>query len=188
MIAFSLLLACGAEQPATPPPSRVDAVMAVPTKKPIDPAEFCENDLKVAPQTFAWPDLDGPAPEIAGGWTWVNVWATWCAPCVEEMPRLQAWEPKLQAAAGAGSLQFLSVDQTAEVVTRFLEHHPDLRAGPRIRDFSQLEGWLPTIGLDAGAVLPIHVFLDAQQRIRCVREGAVSKQDYEVVVKVLSDL
>lgn len=187
MIALSLLLACGADEPAGPPLSRFDAVMAT-EKKPVDAAEFCENELGSVPKAFGWPTLDGPAPAASGGWTWVNVWATWCAPCVEEMPRLQEWEAKLQADAGTGSLQFLSVDQSADVVTRFREHHPGLRAGPRIQDFSQLEAWLPGIGLDANAVLPIHVFLDSSQRIRCVREGAVSEDDYAVVAKMLSGL
>ena len=25
------------------------------------------------------------------GWRWVNLWATWCTPCVEEMALLRQW-------------------------------------------------------------------------------------------------
>jgi len=191
LIALTVWIACSgaSDGPPVPPPSRFDAVMADPTPKQADPAEFCEGDPAAqGTQTFAWPALDGTAPPAGAGWTWINVWATWCAPCVEEMPRLQAWESELQAQAGPGQLRFLSVDATAAAVTRFQEHHPGQRTGVRIREFDQLAGWLPTVGLDAGAVLPIHLFLDASQQIRCVREGAVNKGDYDVVAQVLSGL
>ncbi len=188
MIALALTLACsgGSDQPTAPPPSRFDAVMADPADPQVDAAEFCEGTPGEGPsRAFTWPKLDGPSPRAAGGWTWVNLWATWCAPCIEEMPRLQEWEGRLKTEVGPGVLHFLSVDDTAGAVTRFREQHPDLRAGVRIQDFAQLPDWLPTIGLDAGAVLPIHVLLDAHQRILCVREGAVSEHDYEVAREIL---
>ena len=27
----------------------------------------------------------------AGKWRWINFWATWCKPCLEEMPMLGRW-------------------------------------------------------------------------------------------------
>lgn len=189
MIALVLAVACsgGSETPAAPPPSRFDAVLAKPRSVAADAAAFCEGQTAgAAPAVFQWPTLDGATPAAAPGWTWVNVWATWCAPCVEEMPRLQAWESKLTEEVGPGALRFLSVDATAGAVSRFAEHHPDVRMDVRIADFDDLAGWLPTIGLDAGAVLPIHVLLDGAQQIRCVREGAISAGDYDVVKAVLA--
>ncbi len=184
-----LSLACGSNEPAAPPPSRFDAVMATPKDTKADAAEFCEGGSTDGPGTpFAWPALDGEPPAQVGAWTWVNVWATWCAPCVEEMPRLQAWEPRLAAEVGPGAVRFLSVDDQADKLTAFAAAHPGQRTGVRIAEFKDLPGWLPGIGLDAGAVLPIHVFLDAQQRVRCVREGAVGAQDYDTVKHVLGSL
>jgi thiol-disulfide isomerase/thioredoxin len=190
VILLALALSCsGSEQQAVAPPSRFDAVMAKPSTGPPDTSEFCEGATGSGkPLSFAWPKLDAAVPRASPGWTWVNVWATWCAPCVEEMPRLQKWQKRLTADAGPGVLRFLSVDATAKAVTAFAGHYPDIQTGVRIKEFSDLAGWLPTIGLDAGAVLPIHVFLDADQRIRCVREGAVNSGDYEVVRQVLRDM
>lgn len=54
----------------------------------------------------------------------LNVWATWCAPCIAELPALA----RLQAQLGAGaSVIALAVDQDVADVRRFVaEHQPGL--------------------------------------------------------------
>lgn len=44
-------------------------------------------------QAFDYQDIDGRAHTLAayrGKWVVLNVWATWCAPCIHEMPELDA--------------------------------------------------------------------------------------------------
>ena len=44
------------------------------------------------PVDFELPDLDGNAIKLSdyrGKWVVVNYWATWCPPCVAEMPELE---------------------------------------------------------------------------------------------------
>lgn len=187
MIAL-LLLACSGESttPATPPPSRVNAVAAAP-KKDTSIEELCE--VQAAPdvaKTFALPVLDG-APMASGtGWTWVNIWATWCEPCVAEMPMLVQWQARLAKEGVDVALQFLSVDAKGEDVTRWRGSHPTAPPSMRIADFSTLGAWLISVGLDASAVIPIHLFVDPEQKVRCVRMGSVSESEYAAVKKVLA--
>lgn len=187
LLSLLSLLACSGEPPApaAPPPSRFDAVAAVP-KKPISVDEFCE--VRAAPEaakSFALPTIDGAPMARGNGWTWVNVWATWCEPCVEEMPMLVQWQARLAKAGVDVTLQFLSVDAKADDVTKWRGSHPTAPPSMRLADLSQLGGWLLSVGLDASAVIPVHLFVDPEQRVRCVRMGSVSEAEYAAVELVL---
>ncbi len=168
-----------------PPSSRVDSVVAAKPKDPL--ADFCEvrPEGPSAP-VFHYPPLDDAAPPASDRWTWVNVWATWCGPCVEELPRVVEWEAKLQADLGPGAVRFLSVDGKAEEVAAFRSKHPTTPQSARMKDLSSLEPFLHSIGLDTTAALPLQVFLDAESKVRCVRVGAVSERDYPRVKSALS--
>lgn len=50
----------------------------------------------------------------------LNFWATWCAPCIAELPSLQAMHQELPQVA----VLAVSVDQDSEAYHRFLERHP----------------------------------------------------------------
>src|SRR5690606_36906956 len=115
------------------------------------------------------PDLSG-APrtlpgDFAGRPVLVNLWASWCAPCIEEMPELD----RFAAAQGASGVQVVGIaldDQTA--VEDFLERipvrYPILidAAGPR------------DAGVQLGNlrdVLPYTVLLSADGRLLKQRIG-----------------
>ena len=99
-LVLALVVACDGDGTADQKPaegrSRVDAVQA--SKPKIDVAGFC--DVRPAAgqgKKLALPELRSPAPEAGGGWRWINVWATWCKPCVEELPMLTALRGKFAA-------------------------------------------------------------------------------------------
>ena len=186
-----LTLACSgssSSEPAQRPPSRVDAVVTVQEEAKAEaPETWC--DLYAKPgerKPFVWPELDGEKPPAGGEWTWVNAWATWCKPCIAEMPMLVAWQSKLQSEVGEGGLRFLSLDAGAAEVQRFAAANPELPLGPRIADAETMEPWLAENGVDgAGAVLPIHFLLDARQEIACVYMSAIGEGDYLTVKSIL---
>ncbi len=182
---MSALVACDGAPPAPAvKASRFDAVAPVEVKK--DAVDgFCDtHEEGDAARTFHWPQLDGPAP-TSTGWTWVNVWATWCGPCVAEMPMLTRWKEKLEKEGVSFNLAFLSVDAKADDVSKWHTAHPGTPIGPRLTDFNLLGGWLDSVGLNANASIPIHFFVDGQQKIRCTRMGAISEPDYSTVKQIL---
>ncbi|MDH3714029.1 MAG: TlpA family protein disulfide reductase [Gammaproteobacteria bacterium] len=50
--------------------------------------------LSAAPEDFEFTDLDGHRQRLSeqrGKWVMINFWATWCPPCIHEMPELEAF-------------------------------------------------------------------------------------------------
>jgi thiol-disulfide isomerase/thioredoxin len=168
------------------PPSRVVAVAA----SEDEPAEeLCDVSFEGgdAPR-LTLPELaEGQEAPDLGGSRWLNVWATWCRPCVEELPLLARWNDRLAEDGVEVEQVFLSADADADAVAHYREEHADAPDGVRIADPQALPEWVTTVGLDEGATLPIHVLTDARGRVRCARTGAVEEDDYERVRDVLRD-
>jgi thiol-disulfide isomerase/thioredoxin len=181
---FSAAAACSRADP-DPPPERVNAPRAPLAPEPVDLAALCDDDA-AGDEQFSWPALAGAEPEQAQRWRWINVWATWCAPCVEEIPLLRAFERDLARDGSPIELVFLSVDESAEVVEEFRARHPDLPPGPRFADPADLPAFGLAIGLDEGAPIPLHVFVDPGGQIRCARAGPVRRDDYEAIAALLA--
>jgi len=51
----------------------------------------------------------------------------------------------------------------------------------RREGFDDTQAWLGGFGLDEGAPLPIHLFVDPAGKVRCARTAAIGDDDYESV-------
>lgn len=106
--------------------------------------------------TFQNPDGgDATLQDFAGRPLLVNLWATWCAPCVAEMPTLD----RIAATHGPKGLAVLTISQDnqgAKAVAPFFQKH----------DLPHLKGWTDPenqFGFDyATGLLPTTVIYDAQ--------------------------
>lgn len=172
-----LLAACDGPEQASGARAvgRVDAVQS----KRVSLSELCD----VAPdpaKAFHWPQLTSSAPGQAGTkYRWVNIWATWCKPCVEELPLLSRsfadWQKKQQPL----TLTLLSVDADAAAAQSFIAARPELPRTLLLQDASAATSWLSELGLSAGSAIPVHLVLDAQDKLLCARSGGISPQDLE---------
>lgn len=86
------------------------------------------------------PLLGDARPDLAGKTLLINFWATWCAPCREEMPLLQQLSDRLDPARYA--VIGVAVDEDANLVREFL-----LQFEIRFTNFQDATGDLATTRL-----------------------------------------
>lgn len=130
-----------------------------------------------AAPAFALQDLDGR--RIAVPQTWrgrpllINVWASWCGPCLTEMPELQ----RFSAAQGAHGVQVVGIAlDDPEAVRAFLQRvpvrYPILIDAPGPADAGVRLGNLR-------GVLPYSVLIDARGVVRARRVGPFAPGELE---------
>lgn len=143
--------------------------VATPEASPPPPGVVVAAPGDVLPETTL-EDLSG-APSHLSGWhgraLLINFWATWCAPCIEEMPVLDAFR-SAQPPDGVEVLG-IALDEPAAVRAFLAESvqvaYPILLGGaPGPGDLSVQLG-------NSHSVLPFSVLVDAEHRIVATRFG-----------------
>jgi thiol-disulfide isomerase/thioredoxin len=128
------------------------------------------------------PDLDGK-PQSVGQWRGrvlvVNFWATWCAPCREEMPEFV----KAQRDYGVRGLQFVGIATDDEPKVRQFAaeigvNYPTLLGGYGAIELSR------TLGNRVGA-LPFTVILDREGRVVHRQLGPLKPSQLRALIDTL---
>ena len=119
------------------------------------------------------PDLNGrmhPLSDYRGHRVLLNFWASWCGPCLDEMPALSRAQARFGGSAAAPMIVGIAMDEPARV-RAFVAARPP--------GYPVLLGQLaaPSTSLllgDAREVLPYSVLVDPDGRILAIHAGALS--------------
>lgn len=162
VLAICLLVACQREAP----PAAAGQPQAPAAQPPAAPAVDAPLELRVT-------TLEGGEWDLAaqrGKWVVVNFWATWCAPCLKEMPELSALGAMREHIEVIG-LAYEEIEPDA--MRAFLQEHPVLYP------VSIVDVYAPPPGFDPPRGLPMTYLLDPDGRVVEKYLGPVTAADIE---------
>lgn len=183
----SQIVAAKAGSNAPVQPAQV--VQAAASSSPKAPRVLCAGQMSGAGRSVAKKPVsqsvasgEAALPEalaLGGGFTWVNFWAAWCAPCKEEIPRLLRFQQELVKSSPGFKLHFVSLDDDERQLTGFLsgQSPSGLRRTYWLKEGKEREDWLKAAGLENDPDLPFHLLFDPKGKLRCVVKGAVEDSD-----------
>lgn len=186
------LAACVDNTEQTAVSGRFDAVRAAPRPATAAAAQFCDTVLPpsgpdarryVPPPERPIPGYTPPSSKD-GAWRWVNLWATWCKPCVEEMALLGRWKAMLAKDGHPVEVELVSLDEDGPALAEWL-HHPLPGRVHWLRGNDDLLPLLQSLGLGEGSAIPIHALVDPAGQLRCVRVGSVRERDYAAIATMV---
>ena len=95
-------------------------------------------------------DIDGNETSLSsyrGKWVIVNYWATWCPPCIEEMPELQSFHDDHvddDAVVIGMNVEAISASQLRNFLDTYFITYPVYVSGPELDSELGLVPGLPT--------------------------------------------
>ena len=122
-------------------------------------------------------DLDGieyRASDSLGKWLVINFWATWCAPCIEEMPELEKFYRNNRNIADLWGVTFedTDIESIKKFVTRLDVTYPILGYGQD-----------PLTGFGTVRVLPTTFIIDPAGKFHHRFEGPIKADDLLEIIK-----
>jgi thiol-disulfide isomerase/thioredoxin len=126
---------------------------------------------------FAFESIQGKRVQLSdyhGKWVLVNFWATWCPPCLEELPDLvklhQAHKDRDLVVIGV-AMEYSSPQQVAEFAARHGISYPVVLGDDKLAE---------QIGeVDA---LPTSYLYDPSGRLRAYQQGAITRDIVEAYI------
>ena len=129
---------------------------------------------------FSYPDLDGTMHHLSdyrGKWVLVNYWATWCPPCLEELPELEVFHNNhkdTKAVVLGVNMESIGTEQLRKFVEDQFISYPILLAGEDAGD-SQLLGKVPG--------LPTSYLVDPGGKVVAREVGPISAASIEKFIQ-----
>lgn len=110
----------------------------------------------------------------------VNFWATWCAPCVKELPHFEQLQAKYKDSV---EVILVSLDFPHQYETKlipFIQKH-DLKSKIVVLDDPDMNSWIPKVDPQWDGAIPVTLIYNASKRL--FYSGTFNYQELEAELK-----
>ncbi|MDP3558813.1 MAG: TlpA disulfide reductase family protein [Legionellaceae bacterium] len=124
---------------------------------------FFANPLLAAPNLQPLIGKTVPLQALHGKWVFINYWANWCHPCLEEIPALNAFYKKNKNKVALYALHWdpLPPADLAALVHQYGLTYPSLKTDPG-----------PALGIEELQGVPATIVLTPQGKLKTILYGA----------------
>tara|TARA_B110000483_G_scaffold226038_1_gene286265 strand:+ start:74 stop:562 length:489 start_codon:yes stop_codon:yes gene_type:complete len=140
-----------------------------------------EKDLSSLPSLEIY-DFSGIEPylNLKGSKTYiVNFWATWCAPCVKELPHFESIQQAYQKDV---EVILISLDFPSQYETKlkpFIETH-QLKTKVIVLDDLDMNSWISKVDLNWSGAIPVTLIYNSSKRTFYNRTFTYNELDSEI--------
>ena len=168
-----VLAACKPQQ--EPPKATPEAAKPTPAQPAMPPPTAGLADIGAQPKLHL-STVDGKTFDLAeqhGHWVVVNYWATWCGPCLEEMPELSAL---------AAMREYIKVVGVANDDIKPADMQAFLQKHPVAYPIAQVDPGAPPADFGMPPALPVTWLIDPQGKVAKRFMGPVTAADIEAAI------
>ena len=136
-----------------------------------------------SPRLIHWPEMQAMLTDTTDSLTVINFWATWCKPCVQEIPYFE----KARAAFAGKPIRFryISLDFASDFKSRLLPFVAKRMSGAQVflLDETDYNSWIDKVEPAWGGSIPITLILNNFKKIRKFSSGELT---YEQLIQNIS--
>ncbi|MBI1289373.1 MAG: redoxin domain-containing protein [Flavobacteriales bacterium] len=115
----------------------------------------------------------------------VNFWATWCGPCVKELPFFENLH--LNAVGTDRKVLLVTLDFVSQLESKVIPFlkEKQLKSEVLLMDEAKPNQWIPRVSEEWSGALPATLFVNTQKKTRHFYEGSFKEGELEQKLKEL---
>lgn len=136
------------------------------------------NEVKVIKYEELFSKINQPTDQLIA----VNFWATWCGPCVEEIPHFNEIVDKYKDNENLKVL-FVSMDRLKQLekVNQFVKSKNMNAEVVLLDDNKRMNEWIPAIDKSWSGNIPVTAFYKNGQKVHFVN-SEMNKEEFETII------
>lgn len=117
----------------------------------------------------------------------VNFWATWCGPCVKELPHFEKLGADKSKSTDKFKVLLITLDFVENIESKVIPFlaKKEIKSDVLLLDEDNPNEWIPRISEKWSGAIPATIFINKQKKIRHFHEGSFQEGELEIKLSQL---